>query len=275
MTGSARLLVLSLVAGVAQPLGAQALRADVMAANRYLWRGINRTTKWVGQAQLAMVAPLGRGGVAAGVFETRELGRSGPGDLTEVGRSRKGLGERDWWVEYRRPIGSQELFAGVTRYTFHGDRQLGGRSPAENTTELSFGLQARLTYFSPTLAAHWDVDRVQGLYLEASGALPLLVWPFPPQVNVYLDTAVGLSFGQGPDAAHPEQLAYYAGDGFTHFATGLSADLYQGERFTMGFGARFQAGVDDETHRGANGRRRNLFVAYWLGTTLRLGRLPQ
>jgi hypothetical protein len=275
MTGSARLLVLSLVAGVAQPLGAQALRADVIGANRYLWHGLNRTTKWVGQAQLAVLAPLGRGGMAAGVFETRELGRSGPGDLTEVGRGRKGLGERDWWVEYRRPIGSQELFAGITRYTFHGDQQLGGRSPADNTTELSLGLLAKRTYLSPSLTAHWDVDRVQGLYLEASGALPLLVWPFPPQMNVYLDAEVGLSFGEGPDPAHPEHLAYYAGDGFTHFATGLSTDLFQGERFTASMGARIQAGVEDETHRGANGRRRDLFVLYWLGTTLHLGSLPQ
>jgi hypothetical protein len=275
MIGSARLLVLSLVAGVARPLGAQALRGDAIVANRYLWHGINRTTKWVGQTQIAVLTPLGRGGVAAGVFETRELGRSGPGDLTEVGQRERGLGERDWWVEYRRPVGSQELFVGLARYTFHGDRQLGGHSPADNTTELSFGLLAKSTYFSPALAARWDVDRVQGLYLEASGALPLLVWPFPPQVNVYLDAAVGLSFGQGPDPAHPEQLAYYAGDGFTHFATGLSADLFQGGRFTAGIGARIQAGVDDEAHRGANGRRRNVFVAYWLGTTFRLGRLQQ
>ena len=273
MTGSARLLVLYLVAGVAQPLGAQALRADVMAANRYLWRGVNRTNRWVSEAQVAALTPLGRGALAVGVFETRELGKSGRGDLTEVGRSRKGLGERDWWLEYRRPVGSQELFAGVTRYTFHGDRQLGGRSPADNTTELSFGFNAKLTYFSPTLVAHWDVDRIQGVYLEAAGALPLLAWPFPPQMNVYLDAGVGLSLGEGPDPAHPEQLAYYAGDGFTHIETGLSVDLHQGERFTTAIGARFQAGVDDRAHVGADGRRRNLFVAYWLGTTLRLGRL--
>jgi hypothetical protein len=272
MIRSASLVVLSLFADTPS-LGAQALRVDLTAANRHLWRGVNRTTARVGQIHLAAVAPLGPGALAVGVFESRELSQAGGGELTEVGLGRKGLGERDWWLEYRAPVGSQEIFAGVTRYTFHGNRQLGGRSSGDNTTEVSLGAQSKLTYLSPALAVHWDVEKVKGVYLEASGALPLLGWPFPPQVNVYLDAALGLSFGQGPDAAHPEQMAYYAGDGFTHLATGLSVDLRQGEHFTAAMGARVQAGIDDEAHRGSNGRRRNLFVACWAGTTLRLGRL--
>jgi hypothetical protein len=268
-------VVLSLLAGTRAPLGAQAVRLDLAAANRHLWRGVNRTTGWVSQIQLATVAPLGPGALAVGVFESRELSQAGGGDLTEVGLGRKGLGERDWWLEYRTPVGSQEIFAGLTRYTFHGSRQLGGRSSRDNTTEVSLGAQSKLTYLSPALAVHWDVEKVEGMYVEASVALPLLGWPFPPQVNVYLDAALGLSFGQGPNAAHPEQLAYYSGDGFTHVATGLSVDLRQGEHFTAGAGARVQAGINDEAHLGSNGRRRNLFVACWVGTTLRLGRLPQ
>jgi len=273
MIRSALPIVLYLLVGMPAPLGAQALRLDLTAVNRHLWRGINRTTGWVGQIDLATVASLGPGAFAVGVFESRELSRAGAGDLTEVGVGRKGLGERDWWLEYRMPVGSQEIFAGLTRYTFHGDQQLAGRPSGDNTTEVSLGAQSKLTYLSPALAVHWDVEKVEGIYLEASGALPLLGWPFPPPVNVYLDAALGLSFGQGPNAAHPQQLAYYAGDGFTHLATGVSVDLRQGERFTAGIGARVQAGIDDEAHRGSNGRRRNLFVTYWLGTTLRLGRL--
>ena len=275
MIRSALRTVLPLLLGIPAPLGAQALRLDVAAANRHLWRGVNRTTGWVGQIQLATVAPLGPGALAVGVFESRELSRAKAGELTEVGLGRKGLGERDWWLEYRTPVGSQEIFAGVTRYTFHGNQQLGGRSSGDNTTEVSLGAQSKLTYLSPALAVHWDVEKVGGMYLEASGALPLLGWPFPPQVNVYLDAALGLSFGQGPDATHPEQLAYYAGDGFTHVVTGLSVDLRHGQHFTAGLGARVQAGIDDEAHRGSNGRRRNLFVAGWVGATLRLGRLPR
>jgi hypothetical protein len=264
-----------LLTSIPTALVAQALRVDLTAGNRHLWRGINRTTDWVAQFQVAGLLPLGRGALAAGVFETRELGRSEGGNLTQVGQGQTGLGERDWWFEYSTAVGSQQIFAGVTRYTFHGNQQLGGRSSADNTTELSLGAQAKLTYLSPSLTAHWDVDRVDGWYFEAAGALPLLAWPFPPQVNVYLDAALGLSLGQGPNPAHPGQLAYYAGDGVTHLTTGLSVDLRQGEHFTASMGARVQAGIDDQAHRGANGRRRNLFVAYWLGSTLRLGGLPR
>jgi hypothetical protein len=82
MIRSALRVILSLLVGIPAPLGAQALRLDMGAVNRHLWRGINRTTGWVGQIQLAAVAPLGPGALAAGVFESRELSRAGAGDLT-------------------------------------------------------------------------------------------------------------------------------------------------------------------------------------------------
>jgi hypothetical protein len=110
--------------------------------------------------------------------------------------------------------------------------------------------------------------------LEASGAVPLLGWPYPPHFNIYFDTAIGLSLGQGPDPLEPNELAYYAGDGFTHMALGLSVDLHQSKLFTAGSGVRVNIGMDDAAQLGSDGRRRNLFFTYWLGTTIRPGRLP-
>jgi hypothetical protein len=274
MTEARMPLVLSLLLATAPPLGAQALRLDLTAANRHLWRGINRTSDWVAQLQLAGLAPLGPGALGGGIFESRQIRTTRSGNLTEVGVDRKGLGERNWWLEYRRPFGILEVFAGATHFTFHGDRQLGGRSPADNTSEISFGLQAKIAYLSPSIAAHLDVDRVDGLYLEASGAVPLLGWPYPPQLNIYFDTVIGLNLGQGPDPFEPEELAYYAGDGFTHMGLGLAVDLHQGKLFTAGSGVRANIGIDDAAHLGSNGRRRNLFLTWWLGTTVRPGRLP-
>jgi hypothetical protein len=254
------------------PLVAQSLRVELTGANRYLWRGINRTTTWVGQIGASATAPIGSGAVGIGVFESRELGAAGPADLTEVGHGQRGLGERDWWLEYRRPLGSQVMFLGATRYTFHGDQELGGRSADQNTTEIGFGLQARHISPTPALAAYWDVDRVKGLYLEGSGAVPVIPWPFSPPVNVILDAAIGLSVGESPNPENPGEVAYYASDGFTHVVVGLSVDLQASENFTFSTGARLQAGIDDEAKRGAGGQSRGLFLAYWLGTTLRLGR---
>jgi hypothetical protein len=194
------------------------------------------------------------------------------GEITEVGVGEKGLGERDWWLEYRRPLGSQEIFLGFTRYTFHGDEQIGGRSSSNNTTELSFGFQSKLTYLAPTLAAYWDVDRVYGLYIEASGAVPLLAWPYPPPVSLVLDAALGLNLGEDPHPGHPEELAYYAEDGFTHFQLGLSVDLHVAGSLTANGGARVHAGIDDAAKIGTSGQSRSLFVTFWLGATARWGK---
>jgi hypothetical protein len=265
--------VLLLLSLYSSPLRAQSFRADLTVANRYLWRGINRTTNWVAQIDAAVSAAAGGGGMAAGVFENRELGQSEPGQLTEVGLGQRGLGERNLWLEYRRAVGSQQLFIGATRYTFHGDADLGGRSAAENTTELAFGVNARLTSFSPALAAYWDVDRVKGWYLEGSGAVPLLAWPYPPQINVLLEAALGLNFGEGPSTEHPEEIAYYASNGFTHLSVGLSIDLQHSRRLSSNLGVRVTAGIDEATKLGAEGRSRSAFATYWFGGTLRLGRL--
>ena len=89
----------------ATPLASQSIRVDLSTTDRHLWRGISRTTTWVGQIGAADEAPIGRGAIAIRVFENRELGRSGAGDITEVGLGRRGLGERDWWLEYRRSLG--------------------------------------------------------------------------------------------------------------------------------------------------------------------------
>ena len=255
------------------PLPAQSLRADLTMANRYLWHGINRTTNWVAQMDAAASTAVAGGGMAVGVFENRELVESEAGQITQVGIGEHGLGERDFWLEYRRAVGSQEVFLGATRYTFHGDSTLGGRSAAENTTELGFGFRARLTEFAPALTAYWDVDRVNGWYLEGSAAAPLLAWPYPPQINVLLDAALGLNFGEGPNVDHPDEAAHYSGNGFTHFALGLSVDLQHGSRLSSNLGVRVQAGIDQAAKIGAEGRSRSAFATYWIGGTLRLGRL--
>ena len=254
------------------PLHAQQFRVDLTASNRDLWRGLNRTTTWVAQTGASASAPLWGGDLAAGVWENRELGRSKPGQLTEVGQGRRGLGERDLWVEYRSALGSQELFLGVIHYTFHGDAAVGGRSSAENTTEVALGLHARLAPLSPTLAAYWDVDRVKGWYLEGSGAVPLLAWPFPPQISVLLDVDLGLDLAEGPNSEHPDEIAYYAGNGITHLALGLTIDLQQSEHLTSSLGAHLQVGRDEATKLGAAGRSRSAFGTCWIGGTLRLGR---
>ena len=259
-------------AGAQRELSAQQdVRADLLVSNRYVWRGINRVTGWAAQLQLGASTRLGPGTLGAGVVEVRELFKAGSRDLTEVGVGRRGLGERNWWAEYRLPTPRVDLAAGAVRYTYHGEATLGGRSPADNTTEVYVAMEAPRTYLSPALAAYWDVDRVRGAYLEASGRLPILGWPFPPEIFAYLDGAVGLSVGEDPNPARPADLAYYGGDGPTHAQLGLSVDLKRSANVAVGGGLRFAVGLDDLARLGAGGRERNLFVSFWLGATLGAG----
>lgn len=270
-----RLLLLAIVAiGIPAPLRGQAdIRADLLFANRHAWRGVNRVTGWVLQVQLDGSAQLGPGALGAGVVQIQEPFKGKRGDLNEAGQGRGGLAERNWWAEYRLPAGSLDLSAGFLRFTYHGNAARGGVSGEDDTSELYAALEARRTYLSPALSAYWDIDRVRGVYLEGSGRLPLLGWPFPPEVFIYLDGALGLAFGEDPDPGRPADLFYYSGDGPTHARLGLSADVKRTEHLAFGGGVRATVGLDDAARLGADGRSRDLFVTAWLGVTLG-ARLP-
>ena len=274
MTARQTSCLLALIVATAAPCGALAqgdLRADLVIGNRHVWRGINRVSGWVGQAQGSGSLRLGRGAIGAGVSEYREVFRAAEGNPTEVGLDRRGLGERNWWAEYRLPVGPVAIGGGAVHYTYHGTPALGGRSGNDNTTEVFATVEVTRTYLSPALAAYWDVDRARGLYLEASGRIPILGWPFPPEVFVYLDGALGFSVGEDPDPARPADLSYYSGDGFTHAQLGLSVDVKRTSRVALGGGVRFTAGIDDLAKRGADGRDRWLFATLWAGVTLGVG----
>jgi hypothetical protein len=264
--------LLALLATTPLPVAAQAdVRADLTLGNRHVWRGINRVSGWVGQIQGSGSLRVGPGGVGVGVSEIREIFRAAEGNPTEVGRGERGLGERNWWAEYRLPVGPVTVGGGAVHFSYHGAAALNGRSDDDNTTELFATVEVTRTYLSPALAAYWDVDAVRGLYLEGSGRVPILGWPFPPEVFGYVDGALGLSLGEDPDPARPGDLSYYAKDGLTHAQLGISVDVKRTTHIAVGSGVRFTFGIDDRAKRGADGRDRWMFITWWVGATLGLG----
>jgi hypothetical protein len=273
MTARRACCVLALLAAAAPSRAAAQtdVRADVIISNRHIWRGINRVSGWVGRLQGSGSVRLGPGAVGAGVSEIREVFGAAEGNPTEVGLDRHGLGERNWWAEYQFPAGPVTIGAGAVHYTYHGTAGLGGRSRNDNTTEVFATVELTRTYLSPAVTAFWDVDRTRGLYLEASGRLPILGWPFPPEVFGYLDGALGFSAGEDADPARPGELSYYADNGFTHAQVGLSVDVKRTTHLALGGGVRFTAGIDERAKRGADGRDRWLFATVWAGATLGIG----
>jgi hypothetical protein len=269
-----RVLLAIMAAGwPASLLGQADIRADAMFATRHAWRGVNRITGWTLQMELDASARLGPGALGLGVVQIQEPFRAERGDLNEAGRGRGGPAERNWWAEYRLPVGELDLSAGFVRFTYHGHSSRGGVSAEDDTGELYAAVEARRTYLSPALSAYWDIDRVRGAYLEASGRLPLLGWPFPPEVFAYLDGALGFAVGEDPDPSRPGDLFYYRGDGPTHVRLGLAVDVKRTPNLALGGGIRGTVGLDDAARLGADDRLHDVFFTLWIGATFG-ARLP-
>ena len=257
----------------ALPLPAQAsppplyLRADLIVTSKYVWRGITRSQFPTLQGHSALAVRRGAMRLAVGAFVSHEPFRPDAGEHTLVGIGARGLGEADYWGEASAALGEVELAGGLVRYTFHGDAARGGRSGAENTTELFARFDARGISFSPSVTAWVDVGNVRGTYLELRAAAPLLGWPYQPPAFVTLDAELGLSLGQ--DAAGGGRRANFAGDGPTHLQLGLSGLHGLAPWVDLSVGLRGQLGFDDSIKVGADGHRRRLKGWLTVGAVIR------
>lgn len=206
-------------AGTAQ---AQTLGADVALNSAYFWRGLSLSNKPVVEPDLYLTFGH-KVTFTAGGWANIELGKyDGDTDISEGGgTSSLNLTEFDWWGEFGIPAGLATLTVGATGYIYPND---GGFTKESNTTEIygKIGLGVPL---SPKLAVWYDVDKIKGVYAEASVGVPVHLTPVLP---LQLGVLAGFSAGQGckPDAAgvcDPNVAANFHDDGLTHID--LSASL--------------------------------------------------
>jgi hypothetical protein len=120
------------------------------------------------------------------------------------------------------------------------------------------------------------VDRVRGLFLQASTRTPLLGYPFQPFVFVYLDAEAGLNLGQGPNPSRPAEGANFAERGVTHAGVGATVEFHTTQwpgagLWSLSAGARSQVNFDEATRFNGAGRQGDLFVWLWAGATVVLG----
>jgi hypothetical protein len=256
----------------ASPVRAQAsppplyLRADLLVASKYVWRGITRSQFPTLQGHGVVAIQRGAMRLAIGAFASHEPFRPDAGEHTLIGIGARGLGEADYWAEASAALGELELAGGLVRYTFHGDAARGGRSSAANTSELFLRFDARGISFSPSVTAWVDVGNVRGTYLELRAAAPLLGWPYQPPAFVTLDAELGLSLGQDTGSA---RRANFAGDGPTHLQLGLSGLQGLAPWVDLSVGLRGQLGFDDSVKLGADGDRRRLKGWITVGAVVR------
>jgi Bacterial protein of unknown function (Gcw_chp) len=216
------LLLAGITSAVARPALAQAtVGADLSLFSGYVWRGISVTNRPVGQPNAYVAFPAGRTTVTVGGWANVDLGRyDDTDDFSQSGGvSSLNLAEFDPWAEVSLPAGKATITGGVVGYVFPNDF---GATDALNTWEVysKVGLAVPL---SPKLAVYYDVDKVDGAYIEGSvaHALPL------GSASLALGALAGFSAGQA-ESTEPGELNNFTENGFTHL------DLSAGVPFTAG-----------------------------------------
>jgi Bacterial protein of unknown function (Gcw_chp) len=209
-------LVAASTAATAAPAAAQAtVAADVGLFSDYVWRGITYTNKFVLQPDAYLTIPAGSASFTAGGWLNVEAGRYDAGsDVSEGGgRSSLDVAEFDWWGEVNYPYQKATFTLGVLGYVFPNDA---GFTKDFNTVEI-YGKVGLGVPLSPKLAAWYDVDKVKGLYAEAS--VSQTIQPKDQPFTVVLGALAGFNAGQDAnlDAGTPTvDFFNFADDGFTH-----------------------------------------------------------
>lgn len=200
--------------------------ADATYSNRYVWRGATRTSHKVFQPAAFVSVAAGQSFITIGAWASVEPPRSDEAQLSDTGLDERGLGEFNYWIEYQRGFGRLDAGIGWTGYVFDNEASVGGRTSAFNTGEVYGRIRLRSRPLSPKLAVWYDVDKVDGAYLETSADLQI---PLLPIASLYVTGLAGWSIGQDINGANPT-TGYFAEDGLTH------VDLSAWTSFVIGHG---------------------------------------
>jgi len=208
------MLVLA-AAAVPSPAPAQVvLTSDAGAFNAYVWRGVTLTNQFVVQPDLYLTIPAGGGSLVLGGWGSIDAGQYNDpvNDLSEGGgTSSFNATEIDLWADYTRGLGPKLTGTlGGILYLFPNEAGL--TNDVNRTVELYGKLQAAVP-LSPKLAAWYDVDKVDGLYLEGSVSQPVAGIPGFP---VTLGALAGFSASQGVNENDATEIANFARNTLTH-----------------------------------------------------------
>lgn len=243
--------------------GQVVLTGDAGAFNAYVWRGVTLTNQFVLQPDAYLTVPAGGGSLVVGAWGSIEAGRYDDpvNDLSEGGgTSSFNATEVDIWAEYGHSLGPKLTGTlGSILYLF--PNQLGLTNEVNRTVEIYGKLQAGVP-LSPKLAAWYDVDKVQGLYLEGSVAQPVAAIPGFP---VTLGALAGLSVSQGVNPDDATEIANFAENTFTHLDLSATGALSLGP-IVVSPTVHFLVLNDDFTRITKPGTTKD--VKAWAGLTL-------
>jgi hypothetical protein len=205
---------------------------DLGFSSAYVWRGLTRTNKPVAQPAVYASIPVGNASVTLGGWANIDLGKYDglTDDISESGGSSSfNFAEFEPYAEVSFPLGRTTLTGGVMGYVYPNSKSapnpFGLMTSEANTVELygKVGLDVPL---SPELSVYYDVDKIQGAYIEGTVSYSLAA---SEKISVDLGALAGLSAGRGvPDDPLSDQQSNFSDDGFTHL------DLSAGVPVTAG-----------------------------------------
>jgi Bacterial protein of unknown function (Gcw_chp) len=232
--------------------------ADLGMFSGYVWRGISVTNRPVGQPNAYVAFPAGTTNVTVGGWANVDLGQYDDSDdfSQSGGASSFNLAEFDPWAEVSVPAGKAILTGGVVGYLFPNEL---GATQDLNTWEV-YGKLGLAVPLSPKLALYYDVDKVNGAYLEGSVAhsVPL------GSLSLGLGGLAGFSAGQA-EATEAGELNNFAQNGFTHLDLSAGVPLPAG-MFTITPVLHFLVNGDENTKLTSPGEASD--VKLWGGFSL-------
>ncbi len=212
----------------------------------YVWRGVTYTNKPVAQPDLWISFPAGSASITAGGWANVDLGQydDPADDFSESGGlSAFNLAEFNPYAEVSFSSGKAAFTGGIVGYVYPNDLDgapIEGLDSESNTWEV-YGTVGFDVPLAPELSIYYDIDKVNGAYVEGGVSHSLRLGE---SHTLDLGGLVGVSLSQGFN--DEDESFNFDDDGLTHLDFSAGVPLTAGV-FSITPVLHFQVGVDDAT----------------------------
>lgn len=216
--------------------------AQVDLFSSYVWRGVSLTNKPVLQPDVWASFPAGNASITVGGWANIDIGKyDGDDDISESGGlSAFNFAEFNPYAEVSFGTGKATLTGGIIGYIYPNDTENGLNSDF-NTWEV-YGTVGFDVPFAPEISLYYDIDKVNGAYIEAAGSHSL---PLGESHTLDLGALVGLNAGQNSEE-DSDDFANFNDNGLTHFDVSAGVPLTAGV-FSITPVVHFQISIDEAT----------------------------
>lgn len=243
----------------AAPLAAQpTLGLDAAYNSGYVSRGLSLTSRPVAQGSATLTLPAGGFTFSGGAWGNLEAAQyAGADELSMTsGETGPNLTEVDLWADATRAVGPASVTVGVLRMTFPNAAVF---TSGFNTTDVYARVAFARLPLAPRVSVNYDVDKVQGAYVEGALSHAASLGKVPLAAGVVAGWSNGQALHEGSDEGY-----YFAKDGLTHVDAWVSTSLQAGP-LRLAPAAHVVFGRDELTRTVAPERSEDVKV--WLGVS--------